>query len=131
MEWRGRDSETAEKEIVVLDASVVVKWFSEEDLTDKSLEIREMYLEDEIDIVLPDLILTELVNALRYSSEFDSEDVKTAIQIYLRQSLRRKQMSGDRSYLINTNIFVEYVLSNFFTTNVPIFLTYSRNILWL
>lgn len=90
-----------------------------------------MYLEDEIDIVLPDLILTELVNALRYSSEFDSEDVKTAIQIYLRQSLRRKQMSGDRSYLINTNIFVEYVLSNFFTTNVPIFLTYSRNILWL
>ena len=65
--------------MIVLDASVVVKWFSEEEYTDKALQIRERFLKGEESIIIPDLLLYELANALRYNRDFNSTDVKDAI----------------------------------------------------
>lgn len=65
--------------MIVLDASVVVKWFSEEEYTDKALRIRERFLRGEENIVIPDLLLYELANALRYNRGFDSIDVRDAL----------------------------------------------------
>ena len=54
--------------------------FSSEEHTDKALELRQRYADDEIEVVVPDLVLNELANALRYNPNFDQEDVKDAIQ---------------------------------------------------
>lgn len=69
----------AEEEIVV-DASVAVKWFSNEEFTQEALKLREDHVEDQIEIVIPNLLLTELTNALRYNSHFTKEDVQKATQ---------------------------------------------------
>ncbi len=65
--------------MIILDASVVVKWFSEEEYTDKALEIRERIRMGEEKVVVPDLLLYELANALRYNSNFDANDVSDAL----------------------------------------------------
>ena len=79
MEWRKRNQEMAGFKMIILDASVVVKWFSEEEYTDKALEIRERIRMGEEKVVVPDLLLYELANALRYNSNFDANDVSDAL----------------------------------------------------
>ena len=78
MEWsrRNKEMETREK---VLDASVVIKWFTEEIHHEKAKQIRERFLNNEVNIVVPDLILYEVANALRYNPNFKKEDVIKAI----------------------------------------------------
>jgi predicted nucleic acid-binding protein len=65
--------------MIVLDASVIVKWFSEEEYADKALQIRERFLKGEESIIIPDLLLYELANALRYNRDFNSTDVRDAL----------------------------------------------------
>ncbi len=65
---------------MILDASVIVKWFTKEEGREKALKYRDMFLNDEIEIVVPDLILYEIGNALRYNPSFNNEDVKSAIR---------------------------------------------------
>ena len=55
----------AEEKILVLDASVAVKWFNPEPLRDKALEIRESFVEGKIQLEAPSLLPYELGNALR------------------------------------------------------------------
>lgn len=65
--------------MIILDASVVVKWFSEEEYTEKALEIRERIRMGEERVVVPDLLLYELANALKYNPSFDANDVSDAL----------------------------------------------------
>jgi len=65
--------------MIVLDASVIVKWFSEEEHTEKALEIREKVRRGEERVIVPDLLLYELSNALKYNPNFDADDVKDAL----------------------------------------------------
>ncbi len=65
--------------MIILDTSVVVKWFSEEDFTDKALEIRERIRMGAERVIVPDLLLYELANALKYNPSFDANDVSDAL----------------------------------------------------
>lgn len=49
--------------MIILDTSVVVKWFSEEEYTDKALVIREKIRIGEERVVVPDLLLYELASS--------------------------------------------------------------------
>ncbi len=51
----------------VLDSSVVMKWFCEEEDTDIALSLRERNINGELMIAVPDLSLYEVANALRYT----------------------------------------------------------------
>ena len=65
----------------VIDASVVLKWFTkdqESDL-DKALQIREDYRERKIDLVAPELLIYETTNVLRYKEALKEEIVLKAI----------------------------------------------------
>ena len=62
----------------VLDASVIIKWFSEEECSDIAVNIREDFVNGETMIVIPDLVLYEITNALRYNPNFNEDDVKSA-----------------------------------------------------
>ena len=56
-----------EKETLVLDASVIVKWFCEEEYTDIALRLRDRFFVGELTIVVPELMFYEVSNAMRYN----------------------------------------------------------------
>ena len=57
-----------EKQTQVLDASVMVKWFTKEVQTEKAIILKEKHLKKEIIIVIPDIAFTEVINSLRYKN---------------------------------------------------------------
>jgi len=69
----------------VLDTSVVMKWFSEhnEGDLDKALALRRGILEGAYAVVVPDLLLYELANALRHNPNLNAGDVNHAVQSVL------------------------------------------------
>jgi predicted nucleic acid-binding protein len=73
--------------MIVLDASVVVKWFSEEEFTEKALELRERVRTGEERLVVPDLLLYELANALKYNPHFDVHDIHNALRSIFNMGL--------------------------------------------
>ena len=58
----------ARKEIrfFVVDASVVVKWFVEEEQSNKARLIRDQFVDGRLRLIAPDLLKYEVVSALRY-----------------------------------------------------------------
>ncbi|MEM2945934.1 MAG: type II toxin-antitoxin system VapC family toxin [Thermoproteota archaeon] len=69
-----------EEKVLVLDASIAVKWFNVEPLREKALTIRNRYASGDIDLIAPDLLHYEVANALRYNPRFGVEDVKAALR---------------------------------------------------
>jgi predicted nucleic acid-binding protein len=65
--------------MIILDASVVIKWFSEEEYTEKALELRERIRYGEEQVIEPDLLLYELANALKHNQHFEVQDVRDAL----------------------------------------------------
>lgn len=51
---------------LVIDTSVIVKWFFEEKNTELALRVRESYVKGDIELYSPDLIIYELANVFRY-----------------------------------------------------------------
>jgi len=66
------------KEIVV-DASVVVKWFSEEEESDRALKLRDHHVDGTTTLIAPDLLVYEIANALRFKPGLDSRAVSKAV----------------------------------------------------
>lgn len=64
---------------VILDSSVIIKWFCEEEDTEKSLALREDFIQNYLEIAVPDLSLYEIANALRYNKSLKAEDVAEAV----------------------------------------------------
>ncbi|MEM2107397.1 MAG: type II toxin-antitoxin system VapC family toxin [Candidatus Bathyarchaeia archaeon] len=56
----------AQVQVFVVDASVAVKWYVEEDLRDKALRLRDDLLSGAVDLEAPSLILYEVGNAIRH-----------------------------------------------------------------
>nr|BAE03231.1 hypothetical conserved protein [uncultured Candidatus Nitrosocaldus sp.] len=69
-----------EEKVLVIDASVVVKWFNIEPLHDKAIAIRDAYIDGVIEIIAPTLIYYEVANALRYNPRFGIEEVNAAVK---------------------------------------------------
>jgi len=80
----------ARKEKIVVDASVVTKWFSEEEHTDKAMQFKEKHIDGSIELVAPALLLYEVANALNYKPDFSEEDLKNALDALVDLSLSIK-----------------------------------------
>ena len=50
----------------VIDASIIAKWFVDEEGTEESLKLRTDHIEGRILIAVPELLFLEVLNALRY-----------------------------------------------------------------
>ncbi|MBO3832770.1 MAG: type II toxin-antitoxin system VapC family toxin [Candidatus Brockarchaeota archaeon] len=71
--------------LAVVDASIVVKWFVEEEGSEKALEVRDRYVEGEMKLIAPEILVFEVLNALYYKklfSEADMEEVSEALDSY-------------------------------------------------
>jgi predicted nucleic acid-binding protein len=65
----------------VLDSSVVIKWFrGHEILGEQALELRQAYLDGRVFIHVPDLLVYEIANVLRYKPDMNRTKVQQALQ---------------------------------------------------
>jgi predicted nucleic acid-binding protein len=79
----------------VIDASIVVKWFIDESNSDKALKLREQFILQEIQFAIPSLMYYEVLNALKYSNQFDKIDLQTAGESLENYSFDVFTMKGD------------------------------------
>jgi len=70
---------------IIIDASVVVKWFIEENDSDKAVFIRDKFIDGKVELYVPTLLYFEVLNALKYSQLFrptELEDAGESIENY-------------------------------------------------
>lgn len=75
------------EEIVVVDASVITKWFVQEEYSINSLKLRDDYINRLVDIAAPELLPFEVINSLRYNPEFGEKDIKESAKALEKYSL--------------------------------------------
>jgi predicted nucleic acid-binding protein len=80
---------------VVVDASVVVKWFVEEEGSEEALGIRDGYIEEEFEIAAPELLLFEVMNSLRYKGLFTVSEMKGITEALEAFSFDLYPLKGD------------------------------------
>lgn len=80
----------AREEKIVIDASVVTKWYSEEEETAKAIQYKDEHVNRRIDLIAPALLLYEVANALNYKPDFTEKDVKNSISALIDLSLSIK-----------------------------------------
>jgi predicted nucleic acid-binding protein len=66
----------------LLDTSVVVKWFIREEYSEKAADLRHAHGRAEIMLHVPDILLLELTNALRYSPLVSAEEIPQALRLF-------------------------------------------------
>jgi predicted nucleic acid-binding protein len=64
----------------LLDTSVAVKWFIPEEDSEKALSLRRAQEDSELQLYAPEVLLMELANALRYTSEFSAREIVEALE---------------------------------------------------
>jgi len=64
-----------EKQKIVADASIVAKWFLEENFSDKARQLRDSFATGNLTISVPSLLFYETLNALWHSGLFKEEEL--------------------------------------------------------
>jgi predicted nucleic acid-binding protein len=64
----------------VIDASVIVKWFIEENGSENAESIRVAFVSGDMELVCPHLLQFEVLNALKYSGLFTKAELSTAAE---------------------------------------------------
>jgi predicted nucleic acid-binding protein len=67
-----------EKQKAVADASVVAKWFLNEEFSEEARLLRDSFVKDELAISVPSLLFYETLNALRYTGLYNFEELASA-----------------------------------------------------
>ena len=72
---------------VVVDASVVAKWFLEEVYSDKAVLLRDKYVGREILLTSPSIMLYKVLNALMYSGLYSKEELVDIVRTLERYGI--------------------------------------------
>ncbi len=80
---------------IVIDASVVVKWFVEEEYSRESLMIRDSLTGGLLDALAPPILHLEVLNALKYSGAFGEDELKEVAHILEDYQFSIRSLSGD------------------------------------
>lgn len=106
----------------ILDTSVAVKWFTREEKDSaKALMLREQLLKGLCAITIPDLLLYEIANALKYNPKFSAKDVKDALDSILTMGIEIREIEG---LILNEAIEIAFKLK--VTTYDAYFIALSR-----
>jgi len=77
----------ARTQVFVVDASVAVKWYVEEEHREQALELRQDYYDGKVTLRSHALILYEVANALRYHPGLSADDVLNSLTSLLDMQL--------------------------------------------
>ncbi len=114
MEWCERDSEVAQPNPVktVLDSSILVKWFSEEEKTQEALALRNEHIEGSRELWVSNLSFYEVANALRYKPTFNNkrliESLNSLFKLHLNVEPETAPLLAEASsiaYKCNVSIY--------------------------
>jgi predicted nucleic acid-binding protein len=64
---------------IILDSSVIVKWFSTEIKSDEALKLLDAYTQGTVELTVSEILFCEVGNALRYKPDYDAQKWKTAL----------------------------------------------------
>ncbi len=70
----------SKKKKIILDTSVIVKWFVNEAESEKANELLQEVRIGSFSLVIPDIVLVEIVNALRFTQAVDEKQCQSHIQ---------------------------------------------------
>lgn len=65
---------------LVVDASVVAKWFVPEEDSDKAVRLRNRHVEGTLTLMAPDLLVYEVANALAYHPEIEEDGLREDLE---------------------------------------------------
>ena len=77
---------------LVLDSSVVVKWFTKEEGSPTALRILDSFTNGSLSVIISTLTFYELANALTFKPDFSNEDVEQCVSHLLQLELEVKQL---------------------------------------
>lgn len=80
--------------LIVIDASVALKWFVIEPDTDKALQLRDQ-LETQYNPIVPSLFYYEISNLLRYKKEFGINDVQQVLDALDKFQFKFEEFRGE------------------------------------
>ena len=78
---------------VVLDSSVIVKWFSTETKTDEALRLRDSYVQGSLKLTVTEILIAEVANALRYKPDYNAEKLSRALSSLLKLHMNIMQLN--------------------------------------
>ena len=81
-------------ERLVVDASVIVKWYINEKYSEKALKLRDKHVNGEILLMAPSLLPYEVINALRYSNLYTLEELKLATASLLNYGIQTQPITS-------------------------------------
>jgi len=64
----------------IIDASVVIKWFVEEQDSVKAISLRDEHVQGKTVLIAPDLLIYEVTNVLMISKIFTPAEIKRSLQ---------------------------------------------------
>ncbi|TFG26592.1 MAG: PIN domain-containing protein [Promethearchaeota archaeon] len=73
---------------VIIDASVITRWYLNEEWTNKALQLRHDYEQGKIMLIAPYLIFYEVGNALRYSKDLTQQDVVASLNSLIKLQIK-------------------------------------------
>jgi len=79
----------------VVDASVLVKWFMEEEDRDHALALRQLHTSRKSAIYVTELTFLEILSAIRYSPKSNEEDGAEALHVLENLRLQVKPIDYD------------------------------------
>lgn len=68
---------------IIVDTSVVVKWFSAEQDSTKANALLDANKNDEIEFLFPQTVLFELINSLFHSKKFSQTQTEQSVRLFL------------------------------------------------
>lgn len=72
----------------VIDASVAVKWFNAEELSDKAAEVKDAYVRGDLELAAPSHIIYEVGNSIWKNPQLADKDAGDAIISVLRLGMQ-------------------------------------------
>jgi predicted nucleic acid-binding protein len=82
---------------VVADASVIVKWFVDEIYSENAKKLREEYVNGKVELVSPELMPYEVLNALKYTKLFSTDELKLIARSLSLYGFKLYSLSGKLS----------------------------------
>jgi len=90
-----------EKTALVLDASVLLKWYYDENDSDKAIAIRDKFNRSELDILVPQILYYEVSNVFRYNKMYELAEKNRMINNLFSLGLETRLLSSEDMIIAN------------------------------
>ncbi len=97
---------------IIIDSSVVVKWFSKEVKSEEALKLLDSYIQGATELIISEMLFYEVGNALRYKPDYDAQKWKNALSqlfnlrmkvVRLNEALMNK--AGEIAYQCQVTVY--------------------------